>query len=140
MFHFIYLYICKYIIYSLWISMCIIKLFVLKNKSNILYRISVKIWFVLKSHFRLRLIFLMYKKASFSAITYIFSSGTCFSNTDGPADWVNYHKNISSHTCLKIWKKICKYLVVVWNITLILYVQQNRLNIIAPLHRRKKIL
>lgn len=138
MFHFISF--VSLFIYSLWISMCLIKLFVLKNKSYILHRISVKIWFVLKSHFRLRLIFLMYKKASFSAITYIFSSGTCFSNTDGPADWVNYHKNLSSYTCLNIWKKICKYLIVVWNITLILYVQQNRLNIIAPLHCRKKIL
>lgn len=60
-----------------------------------------------------------------STIGYIFSNGPSFYNTDGPAKWVKFDKNISLYTCLRnIKKKICTYSIFsrVWIITLNAYV------------------
>lgn len=55
----------------------------------------------------------MYEKTPFSAISSIFISDPSCYNTDRPASWVKYHKNISSYTCLRNIKKICKYFIFV---------------------------
>lgn len=49
------------------------------------------------------------KKASFYAICLIYGNGLGFYKTDGPGNWVNFDKDITSHICLRNMKKFCTY-------------------------------
>lgn len=60
-------------------------------------------------------------KALFSAIGFIFSYGPSFYYTDGPPNWVKFHKDISPDTCLIKNRKILYEFYIcsgVWIITL----------------------
>lgn len=66
------------------------------------------------------LIFLMYKKAPFSAIGSIFSNGHRFNKTERPVHCVKFDKDLSPDLCLRNRKKIMYMAFLCWSVWVII--------------------
>lgn len=66
------------------------------------------------------LIFLMYKKAPFSAIGSIFSNGHRFNETERPVHCVKFDKDLFPDLCLRNRKKIMYMAFLCWSVWVII--------------------
>lgn len=66
------------------------------------------------------LIFLMYKKALFSAMGSIFSNGHRFNKTERPVHCVKFDKDLSPDLCLRNRKKIMYMAFLCWSVWVII--------------------